>query len=109
MVSDVSVAVAGGGVVVEAAGGVAPGAAAPASGVVGWVGSLNSAGRPLGATPVASGRSVEPAETVTCPSGSIRIASSAPTSRRLSARSLPVISAQPDSRTSALGAEATTT
>jgi hypothetical protein len=61
------------------------------------------------ATPVASGLALSPAETVTCPSGVIRTASSASTRLRLSARSCPVNSAMPDSLTSAFGALATIT
>ena len=64
-------------------------------------------GLALDATPVASGFAVSPADTVTVPSGAIRIASSASTRLRLSARRRPISSAAPDSLTSAFGALAT--
>ncbi|MEY9658320.1 hypothetical protein ABH980_005327 [Bradyrhizobium ottawaense] len=71
----------------------------------------NVGGRPASffeATPVASGFAVSPADTVTVPSGAMRIASSASTRLRLSARRCPIKRPAPDSFTSAFGALATT-
>ena len=70
----------------------------------------NVAGMPaslLEATPVAIGFAVSPADTVTWPSGVMRIASSASTRLMLSARNRPINSAEPESFTSAFGALAT--